>query len=78
MIATRSDSKCTTPSHILGLSLNRGLFGMLEEMRKTITALLSKLYLPDHVETPALQAMVVLIRNIASVRLLDPSKGGNR
>jgi hypothetical protein len=36
-------------------------------MRKTITALLSKLYLPDQVETPRLQAMVVLIRNIASV-----------
>lgn len=40
---------------------------MVEELRKTTTSLLSKLYLPDQVETPALQGMVMLIRNIATV-----------
>jgi hypothetical protein len=44
-------------------------------MRKTVVSLLSKLYLPDEVETTPLQGMIVLIRNIASVSHPDSRLG---
>ena len=62
-IAVQSDRKssCTETRYSF---LTCGLAG---ELRKTVVALLSKLYLPEEVETAPLQAMVVLMRNIISV-----------
>jgi hypothetical protein len=41
----------------------------LGELRKTVVALLSKLYLPDQLDELQVKGMVLLIRNIVEVRM---------
>ena len=65
-IAVQSDRESKSATET-GCSLNSVSVG---ELWKTVVALLSKLYLPEEVETTPLQAMVILIRNIISVSRL--------